>query len=124
MCQAGHPRVRGVRPPRWGWLHAVVAVTGVVLVVVQRLTPAGGLRVSLDVAVSLAGFGALAAWARLHPAALDLADWCECAGATVTVRVIAGRVPRHPAQAADAVPALALHDGEGHARPLTAAGHR
>jgi hypothetical protein len=39
----------------------------------------------------LAGFGAMARWARRNRAALDARDWCECA--RFTMRVIPSRQP-------------------------------
>ncbi|HEX9822534.1 MAG TPA: hypothetical protein VGD07_23290 [Methylomirabilota bacterium] len=42
----------------------------------------------LRVVLALAAVAAMAVWIRSNRTALDLQQWCECAAATITVRVI------------------------------------
>ena len=51
------------------------------------VTPGAELT-ALQWGLVLAGFGAMVGWTRRHRAALDHLDWCDCASARVTVRVI------------------------------------
>ena len=56
----------------------------------------------LDTVVVAAGFLALAGWLRRKAAALDRVDWCECAAARLTARVVASCRPEvAPFQGAD-----------------------
>jgi len=69
-----------------------------VLLIVQALVSAGSERTALQCGLVLSGFGAMVQWARRNRAALDHLDWCECASAQTTMRVIPpGRArPVHP----------------------------
>ena len=82
----GAPRPR----PRWGLLYGVVLVglAALALVDVDAAVPA---RWLLDGGVAGAIFVGIAFWLRGHRAALDQQDWCECAGDTLTVRMIPSR---------------------------------
>jgi hypothetical protein len=51
----------------------------------------GSAHTLVECGLVLAGFGAMARWARRNRAALDARDWCECA--RFTMRVIPGRPP-------------------------------
>jgi hypothetical protein len=86
MCET--PRRVGPHP-RWGMLDAIGFVIAVMTLVVDRWA---GSR-ALDGVVVAAGFLALAGWLRRNAAALDRVEWCECADARLTVRVVASRRP-------------------------------
>jgi hypothetical protein len=59
-----------------------------VLLAAQALVSAGPERTALQCGLVLAGFGAMIQWARGNRAALDHLDWCQCASAQTTIRVI------------------------------------
>ena len=48
---------------------------------------------ALACGLTLGTFGVIAAWTRRNRTSLDGQDWCECAGATVTMRVIPSARP-------------------------------
>jgi len=76
-----------------------------VLLVVQALVSAGSGRTALQCGLVLTGFGAMAQWARRNRAALDHLDWCECASAQTTMRVIpSGRAQPVRPRFADPLP--------------------
>jgi hypothetical protein len=66
------------------------------LVVLEVGDPSGAARVMLRVVLALATFAAMAVWIRSNRPAFDLQQWCDCAAASVRVRVI----PSHRAAAA------------------------
>jgi hypothetical protein len=59
-----------------------------VLAVVEVTTPPNAVRTILRFVFAIGAFAGMAIWVRASRAALDMLDWCECAGATVSVRVI------------------------------------
>jgi hypothetical protein len=61
-------------------------------------------RAALETAVAAAAFAAMALWVRWNRAALDRQDWCACAGAKTTIRVITSR--RAETIAPPAIPVL------------------
>jgi hypothetical protein len=67
-----------------------MAVPLALLVSSEVLAP-GLLRTSVRGVLSLAVFGAMVLWVRLNRAALEAQEWCDCAGAKTTVRVIPSR---------------------------------
>jgi hypothetical protein len=71
------------------------------LVIAATLLAPGAELTGLQCGIVVAGFGAMVGWTRRNRAALDRLDWCACAGARVTVRV----VPSHRSGRALAVPA-------------------
>ena len=90
MCDVNY-RVEGSKTsprPRWGRLYLIAGLMLGVLLVVQRLVPAGAERTALQSGLVLAGFAAMMQWARRNRAALDHLDWCDCASSRVTMRVI------------------------------------
>jgi hypothetical protein len=109
MCDAKSRLEGSPTPPRlrWSGLYLVAAGMLGVLLVAQALVPAGSARTTLQCGLVLTGFGAMAEWARRNRAALDHLDWCECASAQTTVRVIpSGRAqPAHP-RFADPLPPI------------------
>ena len=96
---------RSTPRPKWGKLWIVVAFMLTTLAVLETsLAPSVAERV-LECGLTLGGFGAIAVWARRNRAALDCQDWCECAGAQVTMRVIPSRRVEPECSAAPAEPA-------------------
>jgi hypothetical protein len=90
MCDVNY-RVEGSKTsprPRWGRLYLIAGLMLGVLLVVQRLVPAGAERTALQSGLVPAGFAAMTQWARRNRAALDHLDWCDCASSRVTVRVV------------------------------------
>ena len=94
MCDDSRARRRFPRP-RWSRLYAIAGLGLALLALVEVLAAGDGRRTALRAVVALAALGAMAAWARANRVALDLVEWCDCAGARTTVRVI-------PAHIADA----------------------
>ena len=74
--------------PRWRGLYLVAAGMLGVMLVVQALVSAGSERTALQCGLVLTGFGTMVQWARRNRTALDHLDWCECASAQTTMRVI------------------------------------
>jgi hypothetical protein len=109
MCQPG---VSGMRPsaigrPRWGLLYGLVAAPLTALALVELSGLANPARAALRSALALGTFIALAAWVRASRARIDLQDWCECAGRSMTIRVVSsGRaVPAPPPDQVEPEPA-------------------
>ena len=90
MCDAKSRLEGSPTPPRprWSGLYLVAAGMLGVLLAVQALVPGGSARTTLQCGLVLTGFGAMAEWARRNRAELDHLDWCECASAQTTIRVI------------------------------------
>jgi hypothetical protein len=115
MCntvQAGSPLSA---PPRWGRLYAVAATPLAILAVAEAAAPSGPLRTLLRYAAGLAVIAGMALWVRRNRVALDLSDWCACAGAEVTIRVIESD-PRWSPVAPD--PVVLSPDESGREREL------
>jgi hypothetical protein len=77
--------------PQWGKLYTIVALMLAALVAVEIAVAPGLTERGLECGLVLGGFGAMAVWARRNRTALDQQDWCDCAGAKVTMRVIPSR---------------------------------
>jgi hypothetical protein len=90
MCgmseRSGKPRA--LPRPRWGGLYALAGLMLAALAVVETLVGPGAELTALQCGLVLTGFGAMVGWTRRNRAALDHLDWCDCASARVTVRVI------------------------------------
>jgi len=80
--------------PRWGGLYAIVAAGLTGAAVVGALTGAGSVRTALFGVPAAATLLAASRWLARNRVALDLLDWCDCAAATVRVRVVRERPPR------------------------------
>src|SRR5712692_9870636 len=78
---------------RWSRLYGILAVMATALTSVEFSGPAGLARTALRGGIALAAFAGMALWVRANRAAFDYADWCECAGEKITVRVIPSRRP-------------------------------
>ena len=74
--------------PRWGRLYALAGLMLAALAVVEVLVSPSPELTALRCGLILGGFGAMVQWTRRNRAALDHLDWCGCASARVTVRVI------------------------------------
>jgi len=107
---------RAIGRPRWGWLYGATLPPLAALAVLEAVTPPNALRTGLRYALVLTALAGMALWLRANRVAVDLQDWCDCAGTTVAVRVIEsrrpavadGRGPRQPGPAwADAERELA-----------------
>jgi hypothetical protein len=85
MCDT--PRAVASRP-RWGTLYGLTVPPLAVLAVVESAGPPSAVRTVLRLALALGAFAGMAIWVRTNRAAFDLSDWCDCAGQTMTVRVI------------------------------------
>ena len=84
-------RFRGSRTtprPQWARLYVLVMLMLAALAVVEALGSPGAKLTMLRCGLVLGGFGTMARWTRRNRAALDHLDWCDCASARVTVRVI------------------------------------
>ena len=90
MCEvterSGRPRA--LPGPRWGGLYALAGLMLAALAAVETLVAPGAELTALQCGLVLAGFGAIIGWTRCNRAALDHLDWCDCASAKMTVRVI------------------------------------
>jgi hypothetical protein len=85
MCDTTRPVVsRG----RWGSLYGATVPPLAALAVVEVAAPPNVVRTALRLVLGLGAFAGMALWVRSSRAAFDLADWCDCAGQTMTVRVI------------------------------------
>ena len=60
--------------PRWGWLYTAVSLLIGLLGVIEHAVPPGAARQILEVAATLALFGAMALWVRLNRLGLMLAS--------------------------------------------------
>lgn len=95
MCDATYrPKAtRAIPRPRWGQLYGLVFLTMATAGALELIPVRDGVRTAFRCGLTVAGFIVMALWARRNRAALDLEDWCACAGATMVVRVIPSRPP-------------------------------
>jgi len=98
MCNvtAHGSRTRSTPRPQWGRLYAQVSSVLATLAVVESFVSTGPFETVLECGLVAAGIGAIALWTRRNCVALDQQDWCDCAGAKITVRVISSRHPVPP----------------------------
>ena len=98
MCHGMTSTGRGsaVTAPRWGLLYAVTLPQLATLGVVEAAHSPHPLRMALRCLIAVSVFATMSVWLRTNRPALDLQDWCDCAGARMTVRVIESE-PRRPA---------------------------
>ena len=78
------------RPSWWG-LYARAGLMLAAFLSVQVLVASGIELTTLGCALVVAGFVAMARWARGNREQLDRLEWCDCASSRVTMRVIASR---------------------------------
>ncbi|HET7343812.1 MAG TPA: hypothetical protein VFL90_20275 [Methylomirabilota bacterium] len=79
--------------PRWGVLYGATLSQLTALALVEVASPPNPLRTLLRFVLGLGAFAGMAAWLRANRGAVDLQDWCECAGRQMIVRVIESRRP-------------------------------
>src|SRR5436190_14088531 len=110
MCEPADVSRRTITipPPRWGVLYGVVFLGLLALTIGDMAAPSIA-RPVLDTLLAIAALGGIFLWVRGNRTALDQQDWCACAAATLTVRVIPSSRPRPHAPGIldppDAVPA-------------------
>jgi cobalamin biosynthesis protein CobD/CbiB len=95
MCNVTAPAsgTRSTPRPQWGRLYIRVAFALAAFGVVERLMSPGPIETVLECGVVVAGLVAIGSWTRRNRVALDQQEWCDCATAKVTVRVISSRRP-------------------------------
>jgi hypothetical protein len=84
MCEIvtpGHPK------PCWGALYTIAATSVGLVAATQSITVLVW-RAAVSVVLLLAATAASLAWVRGNRVALDQREWCACAGASVSVRVV------------------------------------
>jgi hypothetical protein len=96
MCQKTTSSGRGsaVAAPRWGFLYMGTLPQLAALGVVEAAHSPHLLRITLRCLIAVSVFATMSVWLRTNRSALDLQDWCDCAGAQMTVRVIASHPPK------------------------------
>lgn len=104
-------RSRALPRPGWGGLYTVTGLVLAALAIAEMRVAPGAELTALQCGIVVTGFGAMVGWTRRNRAALDRMDWCDCAGARVTMRVI----PSHRSERARAVAADAPLRVEGQA---------
>ena len=73
--------------PRWTALYAIVTTSIGLLLLTQAATVLAW-RVGVSATVLLASTAASLTWIHANRVALDQREWCECARATIAVRVV------------------------------------
>jgi hypothetical protein len=96
MCDLSSHASRPAGQPRWGLLYGVAFPPLLALTTVEALAPTAAARTALRYVLALAVIAGMAVWLRASRHNLDLAQWCECASTTVSVRVIESRRPGLP----------------------------
>jgi hypothetical protein len=104
MCDPSRPPGPALARPRWGLLYGAAFSPLAALAVVEAAAPPNGVRTLLRGVCALLAFVGMAVWVRASRKALDMLDWCACAGETVTVRVIESRRPRRLAELPEPAP--------------------
>ena len=90
MCDvtSRNERARTPTRPRWGRLYTLAILLLAALGAVEVAAFPEPIETVAQCGLVLGGVAAMARWARRNRAALDQQDWCACAGAQVTARVI------------------------------------
>jgi hypothetical protein len=105
MCDATAPQGRGSPTrgrgavnvgPRWGLLYIGTLSQLAALGAAEAVHSPHLLRVTLRCLLAVGIFATMSVWLRTNRPALDLQDWCDCAGARMTIRVIDSE-PARPA---------------------------
>lgn len=78
-------------PLRWRGLYAVLAIAFLAAALLRLTLPPSSVRTGAIGMVAGTTVLAVFRWLAAHRSALDLAEWCDCASQTVTVRVITSR---------------------------------
>lgn len=93
MCDTPRPPGPTIVRPRWALLYGAAFSPLAALAVVEIATPPNVVRTLLRFLFGIGAFVGMAVWVRASRTALDMLDWCGCAGATVSIRVIESRRP-------------------------------
>jgi hypothetical protein len=112
MCEA-HASAQsssGAGRLRWGLLYGMVLPPLAALALIELAGPPGPVRTVLDPMLALGPFLGMALWIRASRTALDLQNWCACAGSSVTVRVIESRRPETPVERLEPSPPEEAHE--------------
>ena len=90
MCAVseGSGKPRALARPGWVGLYALAGLMLAALTVSELLIAPGAELTALQCGIVVTGFGGMVGWTRRNRAALDRLDWCDCASARMTVRVI------------------------------------
>jgi len=98
MCDPSRPPGPALARPRWALLYGAAFSPLAALAVVEVAAPPNWIRTLLRTVFALIAFVGMAVWVRASRTALDMLNWCACAGQTVTVRVIESRRSRSLAE--------------------------
>ncbi len=106
MCDATTPQGRGSPKgrgsvnagPRWELLYAGTLSQLAALGAVEAVHSPHLLRVTLRCLLAVGIFATMSVWLRTNRPALDLQNWCDCAGARMTIRVIESHRPEPAAK--------------------------
>ena len=117
MCDRAlrDPRASTRGQPRWGLLYATAIPQIATLGAVEVVQSPHAIRVALRCLLALGMFATMALWLRANRSAIDLQDWCDCAGEGMTIRVIESRRPialPPPVEAAPLAPVPAEEEYE------------
>lgn len=107
MCHSIQTDRPTLARPRWGWLYGATLSPLAALAVVEVTAPPSPLGPALRCGLALVTFVTMGTWVWSSRAALDLHDWCPCAPAKMSTRVIESRRPHTASLPAppDALPA-------------------
>ncbi len=85
-------------PLRWRGLYVVLAIAFLAAALLRFTLPPSSVRAGAIGTVAGMTVLAVFRWLAAHRSALDLAEWCDCASQTVTVRVIRSSAATRPAR--------------------------
>jgi hypothetical protein len=97
MCDVTTTRAaRGsaIGRPRWGLLYAAMLSQLAGLVAIEAVNSPPAIGLALRVVLTLSVFATMSIWIRANRCALDLQNWCACAGQHMTIRVVESRRPQ------------------------------
>jgi hypothetical protein len=93
VCTSIRSDGQAMARPRWGLLYGATLSPLVALAIVEVVAPPSPLRTGLRCVLALVTFATMGVWVWSSRATLDLQDWCPCAPATISTRVIESRRP-------------------------------
>lgn len=80
-------------PPRWGRLYVIVGTGAAAMELANITLTSSPVRSAVLVAIVVSTGVVMTRWVAASRVELDLAQWCECARDSMTVRVIARPAP-------------------------------